>query len=148
SATFMPKPVFGDNGSGMHCHQSLWQGEKPLFFGERYSGLSESALHYAGGILKHAGAVAAFAAPTTNSYKRLASGPEAPVSLAYSRCNRSAAIRIPAYSGSPNTRRLEVRFPDASCNPYLAFSAMLMAGLDGIQNRIDPGNPLDSEPIN
>ncbi|MEN3332226.1 MAG: glutamine synthetase [Blastocatellia bacterium] len=145
AATFMPKPMFGDNGSGMHCHQSLWSGEKPLFAGDRYAGLSEMALHYAGGILKHAAALAALVAPTTNSYKRLVPGYEAPVNLAYSRRNRSAAIRIPMYSPSANAKRLEVRFPDPSCNPYLAFAAMMMAGLDGIQNRIDPGTPLDKD---
>ncbi|HEY6328036.1 MAG TPA: glutamine synthetase, partial [Blastocatellia bacterium] len=145
AATFMPKPMFGDNGSGMHCHQSLWKGDTPLFAGKGYAGLSETALHYAGGILKHASALAALTAPTTNSYKRLVPGYEAPVNLAYSRRNRSAAIRIPMYSDSPKAKRLEVRFPDASCNPYLAFSAMLLAGLDGIQNRIDPGDPLDKD---
>src|SRR5499427_2309991 len=145
AATFMPKPVFGDNGSGMHCHQSLWKGDKPLFAGDRYAGLSELALHYAGGILKHAAAIAAFAAPTTNSYKRLVPGYEAPVNLAYSRRNRSAAIRIPMYSTSPSAKRLEFRPPDAACNPYLAFSAMLMAGLDGVQNRIEPPDPLDND---
>jgi glutamine synthetase len=129
----------------MHCHQSLWKGEKALFAGDRYAGLSEMALHYAGGILKHAAAIAAFAAPTTNSYKRLVPGYEAPVNLAYSRRNRSAAIRIPMYSQSAGAKRLEIRFPDPSCNPYLAFAAMLMAGLDGIQNRIDPGEPLDKD---
>ncbi|MGH9822060.1 MAG: type I glutamate--ammonia ligase [Blastocatellia bacterium] len=145
AATFMPKPMFGDNGSGMHCHQSLWNGEKPLFAGDGYAGLSQTALHYAGGILKHAAAIAAFAAPTTNSYKRLVPGYEAPVNLAYSRRNRSAAIRIPMYSNSPAAKRLEVRFPDPSCNPYMTFAAMLMAGIDGIQNRIDPGDPLDKD---
>ncbi len=145
AATFMPKPMFGDNGSGMHCHQSLWRGDKALFAGEEYAGLSEMALHYAGGILKHAAAIAAFAAPTTNSYKRLVPGYEAPVNLAYSRRNRSAAIRIPMYSQSPNAKRLEVRFPDPTCNPYLAFAAMMLAGLDGILNRIDPGEPLDKD---
>jgi len=145
AATFMPKPMFGDNGSGMHCHQSLWRGDKPLFAGDRYAGLSEMALHYAGGILKHAAALAALVAPTTNSYKRLVPGYEAPVNLAYSRRNRSAAIRIPMYSPSANAKRLEVRFPDPSCNPYLAFAAMMMAGLDGIQNKLDPGAPLDKD---
>ncbi|HJQ24174.1 MAG TPA: type I glutamate--ammonia ligase [Blastocatellia bacterium] len=145
AATFMPKPMFGDNGSGMHCHQSLWKGDRPLFAGDRYAGLSEMALHYAGGILRHAPALAALVAPTTNSYKRLVPGYEAPVNLAYSRRNRSAAIRIPMYSPSANAKRLEVRFPDPSCNPYLAFAAMMMAGLDGVQNRIDPGEPLDKD---
>ena len=145
AATFMPKPMFGDNGSGMHCHQSLWRGDKPLFAGEEYAGLSPLALYYAGGILKHAATIAAFAAPTTNSYKRLVPGYEAPVNLAYSRRNRSAAIRIPMYSASPNAKRLEIRFPDPTCNPYLAFAAMMLAGLDGIQNRIDPGEPLDKD---
>lgn len=145
AATFMPKPMFGDNGSGMHCHQSLWKGDKPLFAGDQYAGMSQMALHYAGGILKHAAAIAAFAAPTTNSYKRLVPGYEAPVNLAYSRRNRSAAIRIPMYSQSGGAKRLEIRFPDPSCNPYLAFAAMLLAGLDGIQNQIDPGEPLDKD---
>ena len=145
TATFMPKPLFGDNGSGMHCHQSLWKGDKPQFAGDGYAGLSETALHYIGGLLKHAPAIAAFAAPTTNSYKRLVPGFEAPVNLAYSARNRSAAIRIPMFSTNPKLKRLEFRPPDPSCNPYIAFSAMLMAGLDGIQNRIDPGPPLDKD---
>jgi len=145
TATFMPKPLFGDNGSGMHCHQSLWKGDKPLFAGDGYAGLSETALHYIGGLLKHAPAIVAFAAPTTNSYKRLVPGFEAPVNLAYSARNRSAAIRIPMFSTNPKLKRLEFRPPDPSCNPYLAFSAMVMAGIDGIQNRIDPGAPLDKD---
>jgi len=145
TATFMPKPLFGDNGSGMHCHQSLWKGDKPLFAGDGYAGLSETALHYIGGLLKHAAAIVAFAAPTTNSYKRLVPGFEAPVNLAYSARNRSAAIRIPMFSTNPKLKRLEFRPPDPSCNPYIAFSAMLMAGIDGVQNRIDPGAPLDKD---
>src|SRR5205809_126655 len=145
TATFMPKPLFGDNGSGMHCHQSLWKGDKPLFAGDGYAGLSETALFYIGGLLKHAAAIIAFAAPTTNSYKRLVPGFEAPVNLAYSARNRSAAIRIPMFSTNPKLKRLEFRPPDPSCNAYLAFSAMLLAGLDGIQNRIDPGQPLDKD---
>jgi len=145
AATFMPKPLYGDNGSGMHCHQSLWKGGKPLFAGDGYAGLSEMALHYIGGLLKHAPAIVAFAAPTTNSYKRLVPGFEAPVNLAYSARNRSAAIRIPMFSTSPKLKRLEFRPPDPSCNPYLAFAAMILAGLDGIQNRIDPGSPLDKD---
>jgi len=145
TATFMPKPLYGDNGNGMHCHQSLWKGEQPLFAGDGYAGISEIARFYIGGILKHAPALAAFAAPTTNSYKRLVPGFEAPVNLAYSARNRSAAVRIPMFSPSPKAKRLEVRFPDATCNAYLAFSAMLMAGLDGVQNRIDPGEPLDKD---
>jgi glutamine synthetase len=145
SATFMPKPLYGDNGSGMHVHQSLWKDEKPLFAGDGYAGLSEMARFYIGGLLKHAAAVVAFAAPTTNSYKRLVPGFEAPVNLAYSARNRSAAIRIPMFSTNPKQKRLEFRPPDPSCNPYLAFSAMLLAGLDGIHNRIDPGEPLDKD---
>ncbi|GBC77670.1 Glutamine synthetase [bacterium HR08] len=144
-ATFMPKPVFGDNGSGMHCHQSLWKGGRPLFAGEGYAGLSQEALWYIGGLLRHGPALAAFVAPTTNSYRRLVPGFEAPVNLAYSRRNRSAAVRIPMYSVNPATKRLEFRPPDPSCNPYLAFAAMLMAGLDGIQQRIEPGEPLDRD---
>jgi glutamine synthetase len=145
TVTFMPKPIFGDNGSGMHTHQSLWSKGKPLFGGDGYAGLSQTALWYIGGLLKHAPAIVAFAAPTTNSYKRLVPGYEAPVNLAYSRRNRSAAVRIPVYSASPKAKRAEFRPPDPSCNPYLAFSAMLMAGLDGIENKIDPGQPLDKD---
>jgi glutamine synthetase len=145
SVTFMPKPLFGDNGSGMHCHQSLWKGGSPLFSGDGYAGLSEMALHYIGGLLKHARALSAIIAPTTNSYKRLVPGYEAPVNLAYSRRNRSAAVRIPMYSASPKAKRVEFRPPDPSCNPYLAFAAMMMAGLDGIQNKIAPGEPLDKD---
>jgi len=143
TATFMPKPVFNDNGSGMHTHQSIWKGGKPLFAGDGYAGLSELGLHYIGGILKHSRAIAAFSNPTTNSYKRLVPGFEAPVNLAMSSRNRSASCRIPMYSASPKAKRIEVRYPDPSCNPYLSFSAMLMAGLDGIENKIDPGEPLD-----
>jgi glutamine synthetase len=144
TATFMPKPLFGDNGSGMHCHQSLWKDGEPLFFDEsRYALLSDTARYYIGGILKHAPALLAFCAPTTNSYRRLVPGFEAPINLVYSMRNRSAAIRIPTYSSSPKSRRIEFRAPDATCNPYLAFSAMLLAGLDGIQKRIEPPAPLD-----
>ncbi len=143
TATFMPKPLWNDNGTGMHTHQSLWKDGKPLFAGDRYGGLSELALYYIGGILKHASALCAFTNPTTNSYKRLVPGFEAPVNLAYSSRNRSASIRVPMYSPSPKAKRVEVRFPDPSCNGYLAFAAMLMAGLDGIENKIDPGEPLD-----
>jgi len=143
--TFMPKPLFDDNGSGMHCHLSLWKGGENLFSGSRYAGLSEMALYAVGGLLKHAPALLAFCAPTTNSYKRLVPGYEAPVNLAYSQRNRSAAIRIPMYSPNPKAKRLEFRCPDPSCNPYLAFSAMLMAMIDGIQNKIHPGEPLDKD---
>ena len=145
TVTFMPKPLFGDNGSGMHTHQSLWKGGAPLFAGHGYAGLSDLALHYIGGILHHAAALCAFVAPTTNSYKRLVPGFEAPVNLAYSSRNRSAGVRIPMYSPSPKAKRVEVRFPDNTCNGYLAFAAMLMAGLDGIQNKLDPGPPLDKD---
>ncbi|MGH8469462.1 MAG: type I glutamate--ammonia ligase [Gammaproteobacteria bacterium] len=143
TVTFMPKPLFGDNGSGMHTHQSIWKGGQPLFAGDKYAGVSDLCLWYIGGILKHAPALCAFVAPTTNSYKRLVPGFEAPVNLAYSSRNRSASIRIPVYSPSPKAKRIEVRFPDPSCNPYLAFAAMLMAGLDGIINKLSPGDPLD-----
>jgi glutamine synthetase len=143
TATFMPKPLFQDNGSGMHVHMSLWKNGQPLFAGNQYAGLSEMALHFIGGILKHTKALNALANPTTNSYKRLTPGFEAPVNLAYSQSNRSAAVRIPMYSASPKAKRIEYRCPDPSCNPYLAFSAMLMAGLDGVINKIHPGNPLD-----
>jgi glutamine synthetase len=143
TVTFMAKPVFKDNGSGMHIHISLWKGGKPLFAGTGYAGLSPLALNFVGGLLKHASAVIALTNPTTNSYKRLVPGFEAPVNLAYSQRNRSAAIRIPMYSPSPKAKRIEFRCPDPMCNPYLAFSAALMAGLDGIENKIDPGEPLD-----
>ncbi len=143
TVTFMPKPLFGDNGSGMHTHVSLWKDNKPLFYGNKYANLSDTALNFVGGILKHAPTLCALTNPTTNSYKRLVPGFEAPVNLAYSQRNRSAAIRIPLYSSSPNAKRIEYRTPDPSCNPYLAFAAMLMAGLDGIINKIDPGEPLD-----
>jgi len=145
TVTFMPKPVFQDNGSGMHTHISLWKGGKPLFSGKGYANLSDTALHAIGGLLKHAPAVLALAAPTTNSYRRLVPGFEAPVNLAYSARNRSAAVRIPMYSSSPAARRIEFRCPDPSCNGYLTFSAMLMALIDGIQNKIDPGAPLDRD---
>jgi glutamine synthetase len=145
TVTFMPKPVYNDNGSGMHVHQSLWKKGKPLFAGTEYAGVSQMCLYYIGGLLQHATALAAFTNPTTNSYKRLVPGFEAPVTLAYSSRNRSAAIRIPMYSPSPKAKRLECRFPDPSTNPYLGFAAMLMAGLDGIENKIDPGEPLDRD---
>jgi glutamine synthetase len=141
----MPKPVFGDNGNSMHTHQSLWKDGKPLFFGDGYAGLSETALWYIGGLIKHGPALAALVSPTTNSYKRLSAALEAPVNLAYSRRNRSAACRIPMYSSAPEAKRVEYRPPDPSANPYIAFSAMLMAGLDGIENRLDPGSPLDKD---
>ena len=146
TVTFMPKPIFQDNGSGMHTHQSLWKGGEPLFFDEKgYGQVSDLARWYIGGLLKHAASILAFAAPTTNSYKRLVPGYEAPVNLVYSQRNRSACVRIPVYSKSPKAKRLEFRPPDPSCNPYLAFSAMLMAGLDGVQNRIEPPDPLDKD---
>jgi glutamine synthetase len=143
-ATFMPKPLFGDNGSGMHVHQSLWKGSTNIMFDEKgYGGLSQNALYYIGGLLKHAPSLCAIITPTVNSYKRLTPGFEAPVNLVYSQRNRSACCRIPLYSKSAKAKRVEFRTPDPSCNPYLAFSAMLMAGLDGIQNKIDPGKPHD-----
>ncbi len=146
TATFMPKPLFGDNGTGMHVHQSLWLGDQPLFFDEDgYGQLSEIARYYIGGLLAHGPSLLAFCAPTTNSYKRLVPGFEAPIYLAYSQRNRSAAIRIPTYESSPKSKRVEFRPPDASANTYLAFSAMLMAGLDGIRNKIDPGDPTDTD---
>ncbi len=146
TATFMPKPLFQDNGSGMHCHQSLWNGDDPLFYAETgYAGLSDIGRWYIGGLLAHAPAILAFAAPTTNSYKRLVPGYEAPVNLVYSQRNRSAACRIPIYSKSPKAKRVEFRCPDPSCNPYIAFAAMLMAGLDGVQNKIEPPDPVDKD---
>jgi glutamine synthetase len=143
TVTFMPKPLFGDNGTGMHCHQSIWRDGQPTFFGDGYAKLSKTALNYIGGLLKHAPALLAFTNPSTNSYKRLVPGFEAPVNLAYSQGNRSASIRIPLTGDNPKAKRLEFRCPDPSCNPYLAFAAMLCAGIDGIKNEIDPGEALD-----
>lgn len=145
TATFMPKPLFGDNGTGMHTHQSIWKDGKPTFAGKEYAGTSKNCLYYIGGILKHAAALTALTNPTTNSFKRLTPGFEAPVFLAYSSRNRSAAVRIPMYSPNPKAKRIEVRFPDAAANPYLAFAAMLMAGIDGIENKIDPGLPMEKD---
>ncbi len=145
TVTFMPKPIYADNGSGMHTHQSLWKDGKPLFAGDEYAGISQMALYYIGGILKHINALLAIVAPTTNSYRRLVPGYEAPVVVAYSARNRSAAVRIPMYSHSPKAKRIEFRCPDPAANPYLAFSAMLMAGLDGIKNKINPGDPADMD---
>jgi glutamine synthetase len=146
TATFMPKPIFQDNGSGMHVHQSLWNGSSNLFYDANgYALLSKAARHYIGGLLKHAPALLAFAAPTTNSYRRLVPGYEAPVNLMYSQRNRSAACRIPMYSTSPKAKRIEFRCPDPTCNPYLAMSALLMAGLDGIRNEIEPPEPIDKD---
>jgi len=143
TVTFMPKPIFEDNGTGMHTHISIWKEGKPLFAGDKYAGVSQEALYGIGGILKHCKALCAFTNPTTNSYKRLVPGFEAPVNLAYSSRNRSAAVRIPMYSASPKAKRIEFRTPDPSCNGYIAFSALLMAVIDGIENKIDPGDPLD-----
>jgi glutamine synthetase len=145
TVTFMPKPIYGDNGSGMHTHISLWKQGEPLFAGSGYAGLSDMALHAIGGLLRHAPSILAFSNPTTNSYKRLVPGYEAPVNLAYSQRNRSASCRIPMYSPSPKAKRVEFRCPDPSCNPYLSFSAMLMAVIDGVQNKINPGDPLDKD---
>jgi glutamine synthetase len=146
TATFMPKPLFEDNGSGMHVHQSLWIGDTNVFYDEAgYAQLSDTAKYYIGGLLKHAPALLAISAPTTNSYRRLVPGFEAPVNLAYSQRNRSAVCRIPVYSKSPRAKRIEFRAPDGACNPYLCFAALLMAGLDGVQNQIDPGEPMDKD---
>jgi glutamine synthetase len=146
TATFMPKPIFEDNGSGMHTHQSLWTNGDPLFYDESgYAGLSDLGRYYIGGLLTHTPSILAFAAPTTNSYRRLVPGYEAPVNLVMSQRNRSACARIPVYSRSPKAKRVEYRCPDPSCNPYLAFSAMLMAGLDGVRNKIEPPPPIDKD---
>jgi glutamine synthetase len=145
TATFMPKPIFEDNGSGMHVHQSLWRDDDPLFFGDGYAGLSDAARWYIGGLLTHAPALLAIVAPTTNSYRRLVPGFEAPVNLVYSQRNRSAAVRIPLYSSSPKSKRVEFRCPDPSCNPYLAFAAMLLAGLDGIKRNLEPPEPINRD---
>jgi glutamine synthetase len=144
TATFMPKPIYGDNGSGMHVHQSIWKGSTPTFAGNKYADLSDNCLSYIAGIIKHAKSLNAFTNPSTNSYKRLVPGFEAPVLLAYSARNRSASCRIP-FTSNPKAKRVEVRFPDPMANPYLAFSAMLMAGLDGIQNKLDPGSAMDKD---
>ena len=146
TATFMPKPLFGDNGSGMHAHQSLWKDGVPLFYDEvGYAGLSDIARYYIGGLLKHAPSLLAFTNPTVNSYHRLVPGYEAPVNLVYSQRNRSACVRIPITGSNPKAKRLEFRVPDPSCNPYFAFSAMLMAGIDGIKNKIEPPEPVDKD---
>jgi glutamine synthetase len=146
TATFMPKPLFGDNGSGMHCHQSLWKDGEPLFYDESgYAGLSDTARHYIGGILHHAPSLLAFTNPTVNSYHRLVPGFEAPVSLVYSQRNRSACVRIPITGNNPKAKRIEFRCPDSSGNPYLAFAAMMMAGMDGIKNKIEPPTPVDKD---
>jgi glutamine synthetase len=143
TVTFMPKPIFEDNGSGMHVHQSLWKDDEPLFFGDGYGELSDLARHYVGGIIAHTPALLSICAPTTNSYRRLVPGYEAPINLVYSQRNRSACVRVPVYHKSPKSKRIEFRCPDGSCNPYFAFAAMLMAGLDGIKNKIEPPEPVD-----